>query len=108
MKLYFTAGFVGFLFLGLALGNNPFGYAFLLLSAGSLVGAIIWWIAGFRKQDPYDLRQLQKIHKDEERRAIEDELDQMDSSGNAVCLNCATHFDPIFNRCPRCGKSLFQ
>lgn len=108
MKLYFLAGFIGFLLLGIGLGANPFGFASLLLSLGSLMGAILWWIVGLRKQDPYDLRQLEKVHKEEERRAIEDELDQLDSAGNAVCLNCGTHFDPIFNRCPGCGKSLFQ
>lgn len=108
MKLAYTAGFIGLLILGIALGDNPLGYAFLILSALSLIGAIIWWVAGFQKRGRYDLRQLEKVHKAEERRAIEDQLEELDSAGNAVCLNCGTHFDPVFNRCPRCGKSLFQ
>lgn len=108
MKLAFLAGFIGFMFLGLSLGANPFGYASLLLALGSLVGALIWWVADWRKPDPYDLKRLQKIHEAEERRAVEEQLEAIDSAGNAICTNCGNHFDPMLHRCPGCGKSLFQ
>ena len=108
MKRAFLAGFIGFLLLGLSLGSNPFGFACLLLALSSLVGAVIWWAADFRKPDPYDLNRLHQIHEQEARRAIEDQLEAVDSAGNAICLNCGNHFDPMLHRCPGCGKSLFQ
>jgi hypothetical protein len=108
VKLALTAGFVGFALLGLALGSNPFGYASLILSLGFALGALIWWIADLRKPDQYDLNELARVHKDEERRKIEDELMELDSAGNAVCLTCGCHFDPILNLCPRCGRSIYQ
>ena len=107
MKLAFVCGFVGFSLLGIALGANPFGYAAFLLSLCSLVGAIIWWVAGFKRTDPYSLGELRKVQDAEDRRAIEEQLMEIDSAGNAVCLNCGNHFDPMLNLCPRCGKSLF-
>ncbi len=93
--------------LGFALGDNPFGHASLILALGCLIGAAIWWLSRLKGTDPYDLKALHRIHEDEERRAIEDELAEIDSAGNAVCLNCGTHFDPQFHRCPRCGKSIY-
>ena len=107
MKFAFTCGFVGFGLLGLALGSNPFGYASLLLSICSLTGALVWWIAGLKKPDPYSLEALKQLHDEEERRMIEEQLEQIDSAGNAICLNCGNHFDPILRVCPRCGKSIF-
>ncbi|MBC8064470.1 MAG: hypothetical protein H7Y17_06550 [Chlorobia bacterium] len=108
MKLAFVAGCVGFAILGISLGGNPFGFAALLVSVSFGIGAVIWWIAGLKKTDPYDLSQLQRVHEQEERRAIEDQLEQIDSAGNAICLNCSTHFDPMLNLCPRCGKSIYH
>jgi hypothetical protein len=108
VKTAYFCGFLGFSLLALAVGANPFGYAFLLIALLSGVGALIMWLAGIKRRDPYDLGELQRIDEEERRRAIEDELEQIDSAGNAICLNCGTHFDPLLNICPRCGKSLFQ
>lgn len=108
MKLAFLAGFVGFAMLGLALGSNPFGYAAVLVAVGSGVMALVLWVGGLRWRDPYDLHDLQRIDAQERRRAIEDELEEIDSAGNAVCLTCGTHFDPMLNLCPRCGRSPFH
>lgn len=109
MKLAFIAGFLGFAILGASLGGNAFGYASLLLSLGFALGAVIHWGADFfnRRKDPYSLSELHKIHEKEERLAIEDELMEMDSAGNAVCLTCGNHFDPKLHLCPRCGRSIF-
>jgi hypothetical protein len=105
-----ACGLVGFLLLGIGLGDNPFGYASFLLALGFGLGAIIHMVSSIsiRKKDPYDLRELLKVQADEERRAIEDQLAEIDSAGNAVCLNCGTHFDPMLHRCPRCGKSIYS
>ncbi len=110
MKIAFIAGFLGFALLGLSLGANPFGYAALLLSLGFGLGAVIHWASGLRlrRKDPYDLSELARVHEEEERRAIEDELMEMDSAGNAVCLTCGNHFDPKLHVCPRCGRSIFH
>lgn len=108
MKTAYFCGFLAFSLLALAVGANPFGFAFLLLAFLSGVGALIMWLGGLKRRDPYDLGELQRIDAEERRRAIEEELEQIDSAGNAICLNCGTHFDPLLNICPRCGKSLFQ
>lgn len=108
MKTAYFCGFLGFSLLALAVGANPFGYSFLLLAFLSGIGALIMWLASLHRRDPYDLHELQRIDEEARRRAIEDELEELDSAGNAVCLNCGTHFDPMLNLCPRCGKSLFQ
>jgi hypothetical protein len=109
VKIAYFCGFLGFSILALAVGANPFGYAFLLIAFLSGVGALIMWLGGLKwGRDPYDLGELERIDKEERRRAIEEELEEIDSAGNAICLNCGTHFDPLLNICPRCGKSLFQ
>ena len=69
--------------------------------------AVVLWAASLKKRDPYSLAELQRVDEEERRRMIEDELEQMDSAGNAICLNCGSHFDPMLQLCPRCGKSLF-
>jgi hypothetical protein len=110
VKLALVAGFLGFAILGASLGANPFGYSSLLLSLGFALGALIHWGAGLnlRRKDPYSLEALRRVQDEEERRAIEDELAEIDSAGNAVCLTCGTHFDPKLSLCPRCGRSIFH
>jgi hypothetical protein len=108
VKFAFLCGFVGFLLLGLGLGSNPFGFASLLLALGSGLMALILWMSGLKPRDPYSLAELQKVDEAERRRRIEDELDAIDSAGNAICLNCGNHFDPLLQNCPRCGKSLIS
>ena len=108
-KLYqMAAGTVGFGILGSAIGWNPLGQSLILIAALFLLGFFVVALSGIKwKKDVYDLAVLRQVQEREERRAIEDEIDEIDSAGNAVCLNCATHFDPALNKCPRCGKSLF-
>jgi hypothetical protein len=108
VKVAYICGFVGFTLLGWACGANPFGYAFFLVGMLAGVGALIHWIYDLKWGGKYSLKALERVDREERRRAIEDELDQIDSAGNAICLNCGTHFDPILNLCPRCGKSLFN
>jgi hypothetical protein len=107
VKLAFLAGFVGLGLLGLALGQNPFGYATLLLALGSGIGAVIWWICGLFPRDPYSLKSLERIDREERRREIEEQLQSIDSAGNAICIQCGNHFDPMLIHCPNCGRSIY-
>ena len=107
MKIAYIAGLLGFVLLGFAIGLNPFGEAFILLGLLFGLGAVILWVSDLRVGSKYDLKKLEKVDREERRRAIEDQLEELDSAGNAVCLSCMNHFDPELGRCPRCGRSLF-
>ncbi len=109
MKIAFVAGGVGFGILGLSLGANPFGFAAILLASSSFLMALILWLGSLRwKRDPYDLKELRRIQENDDRHSLEQELAELDSAGNAVCLNCGTHFDPKLSFCPRCRKGIFS
>lgn len=108
MNTPLVCGFVGFSILGWALGPNAFGHASFLVALGFLLGVGIHGVSRLKlkRKDPYSLDELRKVHENEERRAIEDELMEIDSAGNAVCLCCGNHFDPKLHLCPRCGRSI--
>ena len=108
VKSSFLAGFLGFMILSIAIGNMPLGHASFFVALGFLLGYLVALAIGYKKRDPYDLKILEKIDREERYRQIEADLEEMDSAGNAVCLCCGNHFDPLIGQCPHCGKSLYR
>jgi|GEM_PF-6629073 len=103
MKIAFIAGMVGFAILGIALGPNPIGQGSMIVAALFGLGALIHWLVGLRpKPDAYDLAVLRQIHERENDKVDEEELEQYETTGQAICLNCGDEYDPRLGRCPRC------
>lgn len=107
LLLGLTAFGIGAILLGAAVGGLAFQIgtaisAALFITAG--IAALSSKIGSIRK---YDLKQLEKVDREERRRLIEQELEQLDSAGNAICLTCGNHFDPELMICPRCGRSIY-
>ncbi|MBN9500652.1 MAG: hypothetical protein BGO01_18585 [Armatimonadetes bacterium 55-13] len=101
-KLSLAAGFVGFAFTSAILGFNSLGQAAAVLACICLVGLITHLVAGFKRRDPYDLRELKKLQEREENRNDEAELDDYDPSGKPICLHCGEEYDSRLGACPRC------
>lgn len=58
----------------------------------------------FRRRGAYDLAELQRVHEQEELRALDPEaaLGDVDS---VLCLRCMNEYPARLGACPRCGVS---
>ena len=108
MKLRLTAGMIGFVILGLALGPNAFGQASVALGALFGLGILVVWLSErTRKPDAYDLAVLKQIHERGEKAKIDDELSEYETTGKVICLNCGDEYNSRLGQCPRCRRSQF-
>lgn len=108
MKIRLTAGLVGFLLLGIAIGPNVLGQASVGVAVLFGIGILVVWLTELRpKKDAYDLAVLKQIHERSEKEKIDDEIAEYQATGRVICLNCAEEYDSRLGQCPRCRKSQF-
>lgn len=80
-----------------------FGGALVLVAVGASVWAFaLGVLPRLRPRDRYDLGELQRVHEEEEIRALHGE-GPLGLPENVVCPRCFTEYPARLGACPRCG-----
>lgn len=103
--LFICLGVVSLL-LATAMVSTPVVWqVFVVLGLGFFLAALATFARDLwlRSRDPYDLRELKRIHEEEELRRLE--LPDADELEQVVCPNCGWVYSSRFPICPECRTS---